>query len=77
MKEDREGEDERTREKKGGWILPSAVFSTSLPILPFFLSLFSLMSVLSIGSQCELVAIIYTHTVALYYAHIAISSLIL
>lgn len=44
---------------EGGWILPSLLFSTSLPIIPF-LSL-PLMSVLSISSQCELVAIIYTH----------------
>lgn len=34
-----------------------------LPISPLLLSLFSLMSVLSIGSQCKSVAIIYTHTV--------------
>lgn len=43
----------------------------------FFVSLFSLMSVLSIGSQCESMAIIYTHSFTLYYAHIAIASLIL
>lgn len=35
------------------------------------------MSVLSTGSQCESVAIIYTHAVTLYYTHVAISSLIL
>lgn len=45
---------------------PSFSFSTS----------FSLMSVLSIGSQCESMAIIYTYPVTLYYAHIAISLLI-
>lgn len=75
---DERGEGRRGwKREKGGWILPSVHFSTSLPILPFFLSLFSLMSVLSIGSKRELVAIIYTHTVTLYYAHIAIAPLIL
>lgn len=38
-KEEREGEEER--EKKGGWILPSAYSSTSLPILSLSLLLFS------------------------------------
>lgn len=64
---DKRRDGRRRRQKKTerrGWILPSAPISTSLPIPPFFLSLFSLMSVLSIGSQCESVAvIIYTHTV--------------
>lgn len=61
---------------EGGWILPSLLFSTSLPIIPF-LSL-PLMSVLSISSQCELVAIIYTHcSYIILRTHTAISSIIL
>lgn len=60
--------------EKGGWILPSALFSASLPILPFFLSLFSLMSVLSIGNWISGYCIHTYSTVTLYYIHVAISS---
>lgn len=46
---------------------------------PSFLSLPLSSNVCSVHWQsvCESVAIIYTHTVTLYYAHVAISSLIL
>lgn len=77
--ERRGGKDEWTREKKeagsSSLLFSPPLFSPSLSSLPP--SLFSLMSVLSIGSQCESMVVIYTHTVALYYAHVAISSLIL
>lgn len=55
----------------------SPLLFTSPRIPPLRLPLFSIMSVLSVGSQCESVAIIYTHTVTLYCTHVAISSLIL
>ena len=61
MKGERGGQDGETKGVKGGWILPSALNSTFSTILPSFLSLSSLVSVLSNGSQCESVAIIYTH----------------
>lgn len=77
--ERRGGKDEWTREKKeagsSSLLFSPPLFPPSLSSLPP--SLFSLMSVLSIGSQCESMVVIYTHTVALYYAHVAISSLIL
>lgn len=47
---------------KGGWILPSALSIASLPVPPLRLSLFPLKTILSIGSQCESVTIIYIHT---------------
>lgn len=77
MKGGKAGEEERRRETTGGWILPSALTFASPRVPPSRLPLFSLMSVLSGGSQCESVAIIYTHAVTLYYTHVAISSLIL
>lgn len=55
----------------------SPLLFTSPRIPPLRLPLFSIMSVLSVGSQCESVAIIYTHTITLYCTHVAISSLIL
>lgn len=63
-----EGRREWTNEREdGGWILPSALFFLH-PVL-FFVSLFSLMSVLSVDSRCESVALIYTHTATLYNIH--------
>lgn len=56
------------KREKGGWILPSVLFSTS-PILPFFPSLFPLMSVLSIGSQCVNRWLSYTHIQLHYITH--------
>lgn len=69
------GEDEREGETKEAG---SSSLLSSSPLSPSLLCvspLFSLMSVLSIGSQCESVALIYT--VTLYYTHVGISSLIL
>lgn len=57
------------KREKGGWILPSVLFSTSRPILPFFPSLFPLMSVLSIGSQCVNRWLSYTHIQLHYITH--------
>lgn len=62
------------RQKEAG---SSPLLFTSPRVPPLRLPLFSIMSVLSVGSQCESVAIIYTHTVTLYCTHVAISSLIL
>lgn len=68
-------DDERQQEAGSSPLLLFLFASPRVP--PSRLPLFSLMSVLSGGSQCESVTIIYTHAVTLYYTHVAISSLIL
>lgn len=71
-----EGREWTNKGEDGGWILLSALFSSvSLPILLFFVSLFPLMSVLSVGSVNRWLS--YTHTATLYFTYIAITSLIL